>query len=265
MEKIIKNPDVVLGSGATYETASFDGKLWNHPEVFYKIQSMVPNLPHIHELLVAFFRGAHTTWSRFIEEYEPGSVISGLSAQECKQANMEATNDANEGVLGSYRQTLMQHRNMTESTFNAKTSYKRNGMGEYMQTLTAEDRSFLKQKARDINSSGLEAKHRKLLATQEKEAVEKKRQQDKVKQGKKDEFMATLDSLNVIMTVEDLESSLSCQVPRKKDVSKKDLKIEALRTAIIFYNNLTPTHNVQNDPESSEKVDMDEDCTDDEV
>jgi len=61
MEKIIADPEIVFSPNATYEMASFDGKLWERPKVFYKIQSMVPSLPYICPLFVKFMVGALVT------------------------------------------------------------------------------------------------------------------------------------------------------------------------------------------------------------
>ncbi|KIJ47937.1 hypothetical protein M422DRAFT_248519 [Sphaerobolus stellatus SS14] len=253
MRRIIEDPGIILGPSVTYKTGSFDGLLWDRPEVFYKIQSMLPTLPHLQGLDVAFFRGAHTTWSRFIADYEVGGTINGLSAEQWKMANMEATNDANEGVLGTYHQAITHFGNMSESTFNSKTSYLRNDTGGYMKTLDGENRTFLRNKARKVDASGIQAKKRKILVAYEQEVAVKNREQDKLKQERKDQQIACLDGLDAICTLKDFESRLSNlknedpdnqlawhrrineDVPKKKDVSRKPLKIEALRTAVIQY------------------------------
>jgi hypothetical protein len=64
---------------------------------------MKPELPHLANVLVAFLKGALTTWKRFTTEFVPGGLIDEASAEQKDLAWMPATNDVNEGILGSYR------------------------------------------------------------------------------------------------------------------------------------------------------------------
>ena len=63
---------------------------------------MKNDLPHLKELISAFFEGALTTWHRFTAEFTPGRLIDMSSIDEKDKAWMPSTNDANEGALGSF-------------------------------------------------------------------------------------------------------------------------------------------------------------------
>ena len=79
-----------------------DGEPWESPKVVAEIQRMAPKLPHLKPLLVAFFRGGSETWKRFTSEFAPGGLIDEATAEEKALAWMPATNDVNEGALGSF-------------------------------------------------------------------------------------------------------------------------------------------------------------------
>ena len=74
MQKIIANPDILLGSDASYATATLDGKEWQNPVVIEKIHDISTSLPYLQDLLVVFFKGAAETWKRFTSESAPGGL-----------------------------------------------------------------------------------------------------------------------------------------------------------------------------------------------
>ena len=57
---------------------------------------MIPELPHLTEVLVAFFNDALVTWKCFTSEFENGGLIDKATDAEKDLAWMSPTNDANE-------------------------------------------------------------------------------------------------------------------------------------------------------------------------
>ena len=106
MQKIIANPDILIENeldlSESYKTATLNGEEWQNPGVMEKIFDLIPTLPHLHDLLIAFFKGAAETWKRFTSEFAPGGLINEATAEEKELAFMPATNDENEGLLGSF-------------------------------------------------------------------------------------------------------------------------------------------------------------------
>ena len=107
MQKIIGNPDILIGNDLdpdeSYKTATLDGEDWQNAAVVKKILDLIPKLPHFHDLLISFFKGAaEETWERFTSEFAPGGLIDKATAEERELAWMPATNDENEGLLGSF-------------------------------------------------------------------------------------------------------------------------------------------------------------------
>ena len=108
MDHIIEDPTFLVGKNVSHETGTFDGTSWNSKEVVEKINELAPEFPNLKPALVAFFKGARETWQRFTSEYAPGGLIDEASEEEKNRARMPASNDDNEGALGSFR--VMMHR-----------------------------------------------------------------------------------------------------------------------------------------------------------
>ncbi len=82
MQKIIDNPNILVGANVPFENATLDGKEWQNPAVIQKILDLIPTLPHFHNLFIAFFQGAAETWMRFTSEFAPGGLIDEATAEE---------------------------------------------------------------------------------------------------------------------------------------------------------------------------------------
>ena len=61
------------------------------------------NSPPYPWALVAFFRGALVMWECFTSKFQSDGVITNLTPEEKRKADMKTTNDDNEGALGSYQ------------------------------------------------------------------------------------------------------------------------------------------------------------------
>jgi hypothetical protein len=120
---------------------------------------LIPLLPHIKPLTLAFFRGALTTWIRFSAEFAPGGIIDLLTATERELAWMPSTNDANEGCLSAYRVAIQGKPTLTLHQCNALAMYRQNDTQDFMEAvLTAEDHAYIMREARRIDASGEEAR-----------------------------------------------------------------------------------------------------------
>ena len=93
---------------------------------------MKNDLPHLEELISAFFEGVLTTWHRFTVEFTPGRLIDMSSIDEKDEAWMPSTNDANEGALGSFRVYLQSKPSTTMASYNAQAMFHHNGTQLFM-------------------------------------------------------------------------------------------------------------------------------------
>ncbi|KDQ50350.1 hypothetical protein JAAARDRAFT_200032 [Jaapia argillacea MUCL 33604] len=102
-QQIVDNPEILLSPDATYVHGALDGQQWHRPEAIYAAIRMMPNLPDLRTMVVAFFKGALETWERFTTEFLPGGVIANLSEAQREKIFIKPTNDDNEGGLGIAR------------------------------------------------------------------------------------------------------------------------------------------------------------------
>jgi hypothetical protein len=158
MNSVIENPEIILSADATYTTGAMDGKEWEKPDIVDAILKRAPELPHLSDVLVVFFKGARETWKRFTTEFTPGGVIDTATDLQKEQAWMPATNDVNEGMLGSLRQFWRFNPRATLHIFNALAMHQRNDTQKFMnKNLNEDDHKFLMHMGREVDSSGLES------------------------------------------------------------------------------------------------------------
>jgi len=164
VSKVIETPEILISPDATAVEGSMDGKDWDNPQAMEAVFRLIPELPHIKEITVAFFRGSLPTWIRFSAEFAPGGLIDEASAEEKHWAWMPSTNDANEGALGAYRVIIRNKPSMTLHQYNALAMFRHNNTQDYMDAVfVAADHKFVMQEARRIDASGLEKKRRQKL------------------------------------------------------------------------------------------------------
>ncbi|TBU27031.1 hypothetical protein BD311DRAFT_789384 [Dichomitus squalens] len=134
IQRLIDDPDLLLGPDASYETAVLDGQPWGHPDAIAGVQRLLPRLPYL--------RRALNTWRQFTAEFAPGGTIARLTDRERELAAMPATNDRNEGALGLYRYLARTMPNISVDQYNARIMWHQNGTATYAAKLTPEVHKF---------------------------------------------------------------------------------------------------------------------------
>ncbi len=180
MQKIIANPNILLGSDASYATATLDGEEWQNPAVIEKIHDISTSLPHLQDLLVVFFKGAAETWKHFTSEFASGGLIDEATAEERELAWMPATNDENEGALGSFRRLMQNQPQLTLLNHNVLAMFFRNNTQAFMAAKFTEpaDYQFLRQLARDASGDERQ-RHKELVEFHDKQQQKKTAQKEK--------------------------------------------------------------------------------------
>jgi len=159
MINVIENPSILISADATYTTGAMDGKEWEKPDVVEAISKHMPELPHLSNVLVVFFGNAHATWKNFTTEFTPGGVIDSATDLQKELAWMPATNDVNEGMLGSLQQFWRFNPRATLHNFNSLAMFQRNNTQPFMNKhFKEDDHKFLMHMGREVDSSGLESK-----------------------------------------------------------------------------------------------------------
>ncbi|KIM74390.1 hypothetical protein PILCRDRAFT_92576 [Piloderma croceum F 1598] len=158
---IIDNPGLLLDDDASHISGCLFGDAWEQPEVFYAVHALMPQLPHIKDALIAFFKGTLATWECFTPEFAADGIVTTATVAERAKAWMPTTNDANEGALGDFRVAKCKWPNLTLAQYNSHKMYARNNTGKYiLQSFdTPEKYAFLHKSAREWNQRESEGKH----------------------------------------------------------------------------------------------------------
>ncbi|THU99324.1 hypothetical protein K435DRAFT_818559 [Dendrothele bispora CBS 962.96] len=209
IQNLLDNPDILFGDDMSFESASLDGKEWEHTDAVNAVLSLASTLPYLKPVTLAFFRGSLATWIRFSAEFAPGGLIDQSTPDERLLAWMPTTNDANEGRLGHYRVTMRKKPTLSLHQYNAEAMYSTNDTLAFMNALfEEEDHAFIMKVAREEDAKGLEAKRRA-------EQVEFRRR--------------------VVEMNKEKEEAKRLPIPAKSKLTKVNSKLEALRTAFQYY------------------------------
>jgi hypothetical protein len=96
------------------------------PEAMTAVFGLLPSLPHVKDITLAFFRGALTMWTRFSAEFVPGSIIDTCTATKRQLAWMPSTNNANKGALGAYQVAIRGKPSLTLHQYDAQAMFHQN-------------------------------------------------------------------------------------------------------------------------------------------
>ena len=131
LDKLILNPDLLLGQSPKAADATLEGSEWMESHMFSVVTNESKNLLHLHKVLVEFLKAAHTTWERFISKFVKGGQVKSLTPHEMILAFMPPTNDANEGILGMWRVWHRRFPRLMQDHFNAIIMVQWNGTEEH--------------------------------------------------------------------------------------------------------------------------------------
>ena len=120
MEAVINNPDLLLGRGSSHDIGTLYGEGWDNKDAIDFIRDHQHSLPHLRELLIAFFKGALETWKEFTKDICDDPQVTGATPEQRCLAFRHPTNDQNEGALGVLRREYRAYPNITFNMVNAK-------------------------------------------------------------------------------------------------------------------------------------------------
>lgn len=131
IQLLIDTPELILAPNANPSKAVFnpDGRVevnWHRPDAVAATRKLVPSMPHVRAVFVAFLKRALITWKRFSAEFVADGVIASSSTAQKDAAWMPSTNDANEGALGVYRIENRVYSVESMHMCNARLMHKRN-------------------------------------------------------------------------------------------------------------------------------------------
>jgi hypothetical protein len=86
-----------------FSKVTLDSKQWMDNQAIMAIRILSAELPDLDVAISAMFTGSAVGWQQFTQEFLVGGPFDSLSAEQCSRIFIPATNDANEGALGSWR------------------------------------------------------------------------------------------------------------------------------------------------------------------
>ncbi|KAF9003189.1 hypothetical protein BDZ89DRAFT_901335, partial [Hymenopellis radicata] len=209
IDKLIENPELLVGLDASFKTATLDGQPWGRPEALYGVQRYAAELPHRKNLMVAFLRGARETWLRFMSEFEEGGALAGASPENIERAWMESTNDLCESAFGMFRQCTKISPTISLAQYNARKMFKFNNTSEYLRKLGPKMRAFLRRITREQDASGANRKAKLDLAKYRQETAEKKIEKERVRKERAKAASDAIVQVSPLLTITEVEYACS--------------------------------------------------------
>ena len=108
MGAVIDQPDLLLGQGASHKIGMLYGEEWDNKEAIEFIQANQDSLPHLREVLTAFFQGALEMWKEFTKDICDDPKVTGATPEQRRLTFRHPANDNNEGALGTLRREYCQ-------------------------------------------------------------------------------------------------------------------------------------------------------------
>jgi hypothetical protein len=205
IKNILDDPDLLFGVEASAATTSLDGKDWEDPDAIRIALEMKNKLPHLKSVTVAFFRGSLPTWTRFSAEFAPGGLIDQATPDEKHRAWMPATNDINEGRLGSFRISARNKPTQTLHSYNSQAMFSRNRTIEFMMALfEEEDYRFIRQEARRLDASKTEQERKRAQVEFRRRVIQMNMEKEEARKKAAEETRVRLSQIHLINDVSDL-------------------------------------------------------------
>jgi hypothetical protein len=95
---------------------TIDGKPFLDKFLLEAINQFRPDLPNLFLIILTMFSGAGEGWIYFTPEFHIDGTFDRLTPEQRVNLMIPATNDSNEGMLGSFRVHMRYHPNSTVET-----------------------------------------------------------------------------------------------------------------------------------------------------
>ncbi|KAF8156818.1 hypothetical protein B0H34DRAFT_617022, partial [Crassisporium funariophilum] len=193
-EHIAANPRLLLDPDKLFpdfSTRTLNGRPWHDRALVMAVRTLQCELPDLEMSISAMFAGCAKGWQQFTKEFAPGGPIDSLTPEQRRRMFIPATNDHNEGGLGSTRIYTRSHPNGTAAGFSNKARCERNNTENFiLSACTPDDQQYVMREVRRQGASGEHGKFRKdLFETQQKKAIDTRKKQADLEAKRREEFL----------------------------------------------------------------------------
>ncbi|KAJ7451260.1 hypothetical protein B0H11DRAFT_1742871 [Mycena galericulata] len=235
---IASNPHIILDPTTPQHQLTIDGKPFLNEFLLDAIAELRCELPNLFLVISTMFSGCETGWVQFTPEFHVGGTFSRLTPEQRAILFIPSTNDANEGMLGSFRVHMRYHPNSTAVSFTNQTRVERNNTEAFIKKCCdAAVQKFVMREVRTVGASGARAKFRRALAVHQQSKSEKGRMQREKAAMKKKTKAARLAATALEFDINKIEDMSSVRLKDQLAVYRDILKDEILSK--MLWKNMT--------------------------
>ncbi|KAJ7442078.1 hypothetical protein B0H11DRAFT_2251704 [Mycena galericulata] len=175
-DHIAAHPYTLLDPTTPLNQLTIDAQPFADKLLLHSIREMTQarDLPNLFLLISEMFAGCADGWRQFTPEFKIGGTFDQLTPEQRAILFIPATNDCNEGMLGSYRVHMRYHPNSTAHSFSSQTRAERNNTEAFIKKCCDDAvQKFVMREVRKDGASGARVKFRKAFAALQREKAEK--------------------------------------------------------------------------------------------
>ncbi|KAF7371839.1 hypothetical protein MVEN_00040700 [Mycena venus] len=207
---------------------TIDGQPFRDHLLITSIDQLRPTLPNLFLIVSTLFSSAEEGWIRFTPEFRIGGTFDRLTPAQRANMWIPATNDRNEGMLGTGRNWFKYKPNSTAQSFSNHTRTQQNNTEAFIKKYCDKAvEKFVMREVRRDGASGRRAEFRRLWVALQKEKAERglKRREAAAakKKSKASRLAATALELDITKIQAMTSKLLKDQLAVYRDVLKDDI------------------------------------------
>ncbi|KAJ7437330.1 hypothetical protein FB451DRAFT_1416903 [Mycena latifolia] len=171
---VAANPHILLDPTTPPDELTIDGKPFLDEFLLASIKQLRPDLPNLFLIISQMFSGCETGWIIFTPEFHIGGTFDSLTPEQRLILHIPATNDPNEGILGTFRVHMRYHPNSTAHSFTNQTRAERNNTEAFIKKCCdGKDKTFVMREVRKDGANQPRAQFRRTWAKLHREKAER--------------------------------------------------------------------------------------------
>jgi hypothetical protein len=212
-QHIADNPAIIFDKSTPLSELTLDGRPIADRWFLESLRQLAPELPALNQCISAMFSGAAKGWVQFTKEFAVGGTFDQLSPQQRATLFIPATNDANEGALGSLRIHIRSNPSSNAYTFSDKARYERNNTEAFIEKCCSDaDHKYARILVRQDEKNKKKSMFNKKLVQYLFEKAARARQKKQESEARNERFMARLRSIGWVSDGSSIEKMTGAHI-----------------------------------------------------